>query len=158
MSHKTANVTIFVPNSSVATMQDELANKSVEKAVAAAIEAYTPVDSDQQVPVVEYSGDFDDAVELAVQHAAGTDGADILVIITDFESDDRAKAERLLEQSDDMFVLVPVSNQGYDTDWAAKLDNDAAGDNNVDVVTVENLSDPSVALAEVNTWLATAGV
>ncbi len=147
------NVTILAPDSSVKSMQDELRDGSVQAAIEAARAAYVGVDSDGNVPVVTYDEDFDNGVDVAVQTAAKTDGPDIVVIITDLESNDRAKAERLLAGSDDMFVLVPVSNQGYDESWAARLDADDEGPNNVDVIDVNGLRDPKVAMAEVGPFL-----
>jgi flavin-binding protein dodecin len=149
-----SNVVVFAPNSTVSSMQDEIADGSVDRAIAAAVAAYVGVDSNGQVPVERYSNDFDDAVAEAVEYAAGTPGSDIVVIITDLVSNDRPRAERLLADSDDMFVLVPVSNQGYDEAWAERLDKDADGPNNVDVVTVADLANPSVAMAEVGPFLA----
>jgi alkaline phosphatase len=151
------NVTILVPGNTVKSMADELADGSVANAVEAAKAAYTGVDSDGNVPVVEYTEDFDNAVTEAVALADKTDGPDLIVIVTDFECNDRAAAVNGLKNSDDMFVLVPVSNQGYDEAWAAELDDDAAGDNNVDVVSPSDLSNPDVARAEVNTWLRKVG-
>jgi hypothetical protein len=150
------NVTILVPGQTVESMRDELADGKVAAAVEAIKAAYTGVDSDKIVPVVEYTEDFDNAVTEAVALANKTDGPDLLVIVTDFVCDDPAAANGL-KNSDDMFVLVPVSNQGYDEAWASELDDDAAGDNNVDVVAVSDLSNPDVALAEVNTWLQKVG-
>lgn len=147
------NVTILAPDHSVTSMQDELQDGSVQTAIEAARAAYVGVDSDGNVPVVTYDEDFDNGIAVAVETAAKTDGPDIVVIITDLVSNDRAKAERLLAGSDDMFVIVPVSNQGYDAAWAAKLDADEEGPNNVDVIDVAGLSDPKVALAEVGPFL-----
>lgn len=155
----TANVAIFVPGPSVKSMEDELADGSVAKAVEAALAAYTGVDTDGDVPTREYSEDFDNAVTEAIAYAGKTDGPDLLVIVTDLECDDPATAERLLSSlTDDMVVIVPVSNQGYNQAWADKLDDDAAGPNCVDVVTVDGLADSSVALAEVGPFLERSGV
>lgn len=153
------NVSIWIPGSNVASMQDEIADGKVQAAVDAALKAYKPIDSDGDVPVKTYTEDFDNAVEESLAYAGTTPGADLVVIISDLESNDRAKAERLLAQvkaNGDMVVVVPVSNQGYDEDWATKLDADTpAGSNHVDFVTVEELADPAVALAEVKQFLAT---
>lgn len=157
MTNTKANVTVFVPDSSVATMADEVANGTVDKALAAAKAAYLGVDSDDQVEVRTYPSDLDDAIETASKYAATTDGADILVILTDFECNDPEKAKRLVRESDDMFVLVLVSDQPHNQALADELDDDAAGDNNVDVVPWEQLSNPDVALAEVTPWLQQVG-
>jgi hypothetical protein len=147
------NVTILAPDHSVKSMLDELQDGSVQAAIEAARAAYIGVDSDGNVPVVTYDEDFDNGVEVAVRTAAQTDGPDIIVLITDLVSNDREKAERLLAGSDDMFVIVPVSNQGYDEAWADKLDADEEGPNGVDVINVAGLRDPKVAMAEVGPFL-----
>jgi|GEM_PF-2417727 len=152
MSQK-VNVSVFVPDNTVTSMSDELADGSVQRAVDTAKAAYLSVDSDGQIPVQTYDEDFDNAVEAATKYAETTDGADLIVIVTDLESNDRAKAERLLRGSDDMFVIVPVSNQGYDQAWADKLDADQEGPNNVDVIDPEELTDNATAMAEVGPWL-----
>jgi hypothetical protein len=153
MSNQKANVAVFVPNGSVSTMTDEIADGKVSEAAQAALKAYRGVDSDNNVPVLEYSGDFDDAVVAAEQYAQGTDGLDILVLVTDLECDDPRRAVRTVRDSDNMFVIVPCSNQGYNRQFADELDADHEGDNNVDVVQVRDLGDPAVALKEVTPWL-----
>jgi 2-phospho-L-lactate guanylyltransferase (CobY/MobA/RfbA family) len=150
----TVNVSIFVPNGSVASMQDEVQDGSVQAAVKAATAAYLGVDSDRDIPVREYDEDFDNAIAAATKYADTTEGVDVIVVITDLVCDDPARAERLLKESGDMFVIVPVSNQGYDETWAAKLDNDAAGPNNVDVISVADLANPQIAMAEVGPFLS----
>jgi hypothetical protein len=151
MSNQKANVAVFVPDRSVSTMTDEIDAGLVQKATEWAVKRYRGVDSDGNVPVLDYSNDFDDAIVAAEQYAQGTDGLDVLVIVTDFQCDDPERAVRTVRRSDNMFVLVPCSQQGYDEEYAKRLDADNEGDNNVDVVPVD--SDAAVALTEVNPWL-----
>ncbi len=153
MGAQQLNVVVFVPDSTVASMQDELSDGSVDTATRAALAAYRALDSDGNVPVEKYSGDLDDAIVKAEQYADRTDGADLVVIITDFVSDDHGQAVRTLRGSDNMFVLVECSNQPVDRTFADELDADDQGDNNVDVITVAGLADPQVAMAEVQPYL-----
>lgn len=153
------NVSVWIPGATVESMQDELQDNKVRQAVDAVLAAYKGLDSDGDVPVKEYTEDFDNAVEESLAYANTTPGADLVVIVTDLKCNDPAKAEKLLSQvkaNGDMVVIVPVSNDGYDETWAAKLDADtASGSNHIDVVEVSDLSDPAVALDEVRQFLAT---
>lgn len=152
------NVTVLKPGPTVSSMTDEVADGKVAAAVDAAKAAYLPADSDGKVEVVDYPEDFDDAVAKAIEVAKGTNGRDLLVIVTDLECNDPARAESLLtdELGDDFVVIVPVSNQGYNKSWATKLDDDLSTSNQIDVVTVEGLGNRSTAFAEVDAWLAAA--
>lgn len=154
---RTVNVTVLQPGATVTTMQDELQDGSVANAVQAAIAAYRGIDSDGDVPVVNYDEDFDDAVAKAVEIAGKTDGDDLLVIISDLECNDPNRAERLLADLDgDFVVIVPVSNQGYNQAWAQRLDDDSPAADKIDVITVEGLSNRETAFAEVDAWLKAA--
>ena len=148
------NVAVFIPGNGVPSMRDEIKDGSVQRVADAALTAYRGLDSDNDVPVLTYSGDLDDAIVEAERYANGTQGRDLIVIVTDFESDDHAKAVRTLRGSDNMFVLGRCSNQPVDEAFAAELDADYEGPNNVDVVTVADLANPSVAMAEVGPFLA----
>jgi len=152
---KIVNVTVLVPDATVKSMADEIADGSVDRAIEAAIAAYKGVDSDGQIPTKPYDEDFDNAVAVAQSVANGTEGADLLVIVTDLETNDRARAERLLDElaaSGDFVSIVTVSNQGIDTAWAKKLDDEIAGYKSVDVLDVDGLKVPAVALAEAGPW------
>lgn len=149
------NVAIFVPGNGVPSMRDEIKNGSVQRVADAALTAYRGLDSDNDVPVLTYSGgDLDDAIVEAERYANGTQGRDLIVIVTDFESDDHAKAVRTLRGSDNMFVLGRCSNQPVDEAFAAELDADHEGPNNVDVIDEAGFADRSVAMAEVGPFLA----
>lgn len=149
------NVTVLVPDATVRSMADEIADGSVRSTLEAAKAVYAEIDSDGIVEVAEYDEDCDNAVAKAIQVAEGTTGRDLVVVLTDFQSNDRARAEQLLtgKIGDDMIVFVPVSNQGYDETWADRLDNGLPTSNRIDVVTVDGLGNRDTAFAKVGPWL-----
>lgn len=157
------NVALFAPRN-VPSMLDEIADGSVAKAKTAFLDAYRGDDSDGIVQVIDYDGDFDDALAAIAEYTKTTPGADLVGVITDGVADDEAKAERALrELNDDMVVAVLVSNQPVENrEWLNKLDNDAAGPNNFDVLDTSELS-TAKAREEVDPFLervakANAGV
>lgn len=150
------NVTVWAPGKTVPTMQDELDDGNVQRAVDAAIAAYLPIDSDGSVPVMYYDSDFDNAVVAATDYAKGTKGRDLLVIISDLVCGQPRVVEQRFAQlssTDDLVIVVPVSNQGHNEKWAKQLDDEGPGAANVDVITVEGLADRTTAYAEVDPWL-----
>lgn len=144
----TVNVEVLVPDSSVASMQDEIADNSVQTAVEAAQRAYASV-ATSSVQVVSYDEDFDNGLAVANDYADATEGPDVRVIISDLECNEPERAEQLLNDSDDVTVVVVVSNQGYDTAWAKRLNSM----NNVHVVSVADLANPAIAMAKVGPFL-----
>lgn len=150
---KSISVSVFVPGSTVPSMQDEIQDGKVTAAVEAAKKAYMSFDSDGQIPVIEYTEDFDNAVAEALAYADKTPGVDLIVIVTNFVCDQPRRADSLLaELKDDFVVLVPVSNKGYNETWANMLDNASPAADKIDVITVDGLSDPSIARDEVGPW------
>lgn len=153
------NVTVFAPDSTVSSMADEVADGSVERAAQAAVAAFTSIDTDGKIPTVTYGSDFDDAIAIALQAAEDTDGADLVVVITDLNCNQPERAEQLLTElaeAGNFVLIVPVSNQGYNKTWAEKLDNEHPGATQIDVVTADDLGNPEIAMAEVRAWARSA--
>jgi len=152
------NVVIAIPNKSVSSMVDEIEGGQVASFVdAAQTSVVAQLDTDGNVPVVEYSGDLDDALaELVSKHNEA--GATVFVVATDYVSDDHAKAIEVTRKNPNtFFLLTEVSNQPVDGAFRDELDADEAGDNNVDTITVGDLSNASVALKELTPHLKRVG-
>lgn len=153
------NVVIAIPDTTVASMQDEIADGSVDAFVQAAKSSpVAKLDTDGDIPVAKYSGDLDDAlVQLTEQHTA-PDGVTVFVVGTDYVSDDHARAIDVTRKNPNtFFLLTEVSNQAVDGAFRDQLDADEAGDNNVDTVTVGDLSNAGVALKELTPHLRRVG-
>ncbi|HTE57494.1 MAG TPA: hypothetical protein VK694_02030 [Verrucomicrobiae bacterium] len=151
MSNKT-NVVVLVPDTTVASMTDEVADNSVQKAADAAVAAYTPFDSDSNVPVITYGTDLAGALEVAKRNAASTDGNDLSIVISDGNTADRASVEAAVANLDgDKIVIVVVNNQpdGEVANWLRQLDDDGPAADDVDVLDVNSLPGD-----EVPVWFA----
>jgi hypothetical protein len=146
-------VTVFVPDTTVKSMQDEIEAGLVASAQRDAIAAYLELDDDGNVEVRSYGEDFDNGVADAIAFAQQSPGSDLLVIITDLVCDDPAKAEELLSSlTDDFVAIVTVSLQGYDKAWAKKLDDELPTKRLIDVIDAGELSNRETAYAEVGQW------
>jgi len=156
-------VTVLRPDSSVASLQDEIAAGLVDAAQKAAIAVYGKIDADSQVDVREYDEDFDNGLAVAKQVAADTTAdVDLLVLIADGVSNDRPRAEQLLSDlaADGNFVVVVDVNQQPTedlTNWLTYLDDKSPFADNVDVRTTAELSTPK-AYEEVAGWAKKHGV
>lgn len=151
MTHS-VNVVIAIPDNSVESMRDEIADGTVASFVEAARKSVVAkLDTDGDIPVAKYSGDLDDALaQLVAQYGDGT----VFVVGTDYVSDDHSRAIRITrENPNKFFLLTELSNQGVDGDFKDALDADSEGDNNVDTVNVADLADATVALKELNPHL-----
>lgn len=155
-SNGLTNVAILRPSTNVSSLSDELQDGQVQQAVDAALAAYKGLDSDGDVPVVEYDTDLAGALRKATEVANASKGNDLLVVVSDGVTSDRDAVRKQIDAlvaDDNGVVIVDVNNQ-RDTDVTAfleELDNDGKTNkvDRVDVLQVKELPG-----TEVQSWFA----